>query len=280
MGSLTRRDVLAVSVVLSGVAGCLSDDASDGPQQAPPYGIHADPALPPELGGKSVVRIDRVAEPARSPLETAIESRYETDAVPDPLAATVADHTHAASDQPYRLEATFPEYVLTLSPAEGSVAPERVAGPDDWEDELPAVSTPLREAFDNGSYRTVRHSDALASFVETHDYVSPDDPVDGDSDVYAPSLTADDPGTPYSLDATAVDWDRTFADPVYEYENLPPKIQAEVEHAVEAIETLGRGRTYVDPYRTDERPAITDSEYNNEHIAYDGTVYFVSVSVA
>lgn len=277
MPSSTRRDVLASVVALSSAAGCLSGHDSASTRDSSDYGVSADRVPVSELGGAAVLALSEAPESVRPALEAAVESRYETDTVSDALAATVADREYVVADRPYRLEATFPEYVLTLSPVEESVDPDRVVGHDDWAAEPPEVLGPLRWAFEEGSHRSVRRSDALAAFAANADYVTPDDTATDDSAVYAPSLSVDDLGPPYVLDAAAVDWARPFDAAVYAFDDLPEAMREEVERAVEAAEQSGDRTAGI--YTTDERPAILGSEYYRGYVAYDGAVYTIAVSV-
>jgi len=276
MPTHTRRGVLASVVALSSAAGCLSGHGSAGERDSSEYGVSADRVPVSELGGAGVLALSEAPESVRPALEAAVESRYETETVTDSLAATVADREYVVADRPFRLEATFPEYVLTLSPVKESVDPDRVVGHDEWAAEPPEVLGPLRRAFEEGSHRSVGRSDALAAFAANADYVTPDNAATDDSAVYAPSLSVDDPGPPYVLDAVAVDWDRPFDAAVYAFDDLPEAIREEVERAVAAAEQSGDRAAGT--YTTDDQPAILGSEYYHGYVAYEGAVYTIGVS--
>ncbi len=275
------------------VAGCLQEptggDASDPTTSTTENGENDPGDDTPEPPGESSysLTVEPVAErtvaerldvgivadqpsAVHEPIRTAIDDRYETDTVADPLARFVASTTYVLVDgRYYSLEVHFPLDVLRLSPVEdAAIDPSAVVGARKFRRDATAADL-IGTAIAEGEARRPALPELLHDLVDEYDYVTPTDPDDEDADVYEWEIeTVDRDESPYWLEATPVDSAEVFGDEVVAFESLSPDAQAEIQSA--------RGERQVS---FDERPAVVD-ERSFQYVRIDGEFYRVSVAVA
>lgn len=144
-------------------------------------------------------------DPERGVLDTAIDDRYESDDVPHWLAEFVFDTPYVERNGTYyRLDASIPTYTLTAERVDRSSVDGEVASPDTYDDAVTydgLVRRGLIRRAAGGGYELSYVWPSLRSLVD--EYAA----VETHRGVYELSLSASDPGPPYTVAATRVSAD-------------------------------------------------------------------------
>ena len=252
------------------------------------YEIHLERLSDDELGEllaegelaeqSGLADLSAVPSDARSPIRDAIENGdRELEAVPKPLARTVADHAYVRDgDAYYGLAGEFPEYVLTSEIHDRDavdVEPdaETVLDLRDLRDESEVAYDTVVAAM-SGEARRVAFPPALESALEEYDYVwrSPT--------FVELSATVDDPGAPYELRATPVSRTDVLAEfdetgTLIAVDDLSDRARQEVRAALEdggSNEVFDPPALFeVDPVRRPE----AEMDHRQSYLVVDDAVY-------
>lgn len=283
----TRRSFLGTAAVMS-VAGCLDsgfNDRGDGePEEETPteeasyassstYGISVDRVAERKLyEDAGTVRFDEVSPAVQDVIAVSIDEGYETDDVSQKVAEMVREYDYVErEDETYQFDAEFPEYVVEVEPVAYEEIDESATLGGRELREHPALVELISDADHHGEGRTFFLAEEDEDVVRQAEYVTfapLDDDHPEENDYFAVSLHVDDPGAPYTLDATAVPREDVFADVhVIPFEELSPDAQTEFENALD-------GR-----FGTDEHPALLEEE-NKGYIRYEGSYYQIAIDVA
>lgn len=199
---------------------------------------------------------------ARSVVDAAIAGGYETDEVPDWLAA-FADDTHvvATEDAIYTLDATLPTYTIRASETSEDAVDGPIADAETYREAVThdgVVMTGLvRIAARDGVtfYHVWDDLDALLTEYDAVEYRT---------SLYELTVEVDDPGAPYTITATEPSIEALADGPVVRADEQSTGIR---DHLVAAANTEG-------VYAFDDAPdGLIDLVENTRYVYHDGRFY-------
>lgn len=176
-----------------------------------------------ERGPPDVPRIEELESDARNAVQAAIDGRYESTDPPAAVRRLFRIHSTTyvrTDDEYYRLDPTLPVFEIWLEPVSEAEAEnpltfdelEQCTHPD------PRGIVPPPRGRKDDPERTYHLRPRVRSCIEQHPYVEL-----GDGNYYRYHIDVDDPGEPYTIEATRVSAN-TVADiegPVVEWMDVP-----------------------------------------------------------
>ncbi|MFD1588451.1 hypothetical protein ACFR9U_15825 [Halorientalis brevis] len=176
-----------------------------------------------------VPAVESFSDREQSVVTSAIDETYTTRSPPEWLLQFVAETTYVSQeDQYYRLTATMPTTTITATPVSRDDVTGEIASYEAYEQAVThdgVVMSGLLRSAQQGGETLPYVWPTLDSFLSTYDA------VEYHGDVLALSTTRNDPGSPYSVDATVASLSDLAGGSVWRLSAASPAVQDVVRSA-------------------------------------------------